>query len=72
MNEFCGILMGYSFKAILFQDHFWHVPVWLPRSQLNPLTPLLDSQEARIEVKSWLCDKNGLFEFLEVKNAEGN
>ena len=69
MNEFIGYLYGYSVKAILFQDHFWYAPVWLPRSQMKNLTPIKEGEEICIAVKEWLCDKNDIPEFTEVDNS---
>lgn len=68
-TQFIGFIVAYSGKAILFQDHFWWSPRWLPRSQLLFVDPATDTDENVIQVKDWLCNKNGLDEFTEVKDG---
>lgn len=62
MNEFIGYLYGWSTRAVLFCDHFWSEPKWLPRSQLKAMAPMQESDEVHIRVMDWICRKNDLKE----------
>ena len=66
-NTFIGYPVAISNKAVLFQDHFWHGPEWLPFSQIE-FNTAPDTNEASVDVAGWLCKKRGLQEFTEVKN----
>ncbi len=56
-------------RAVFFQDHFWHAPEFLPKSQIT-ITYDYDSDEIRLDVAEWLVRKNEWAEFKELYNGD--
>ncbi len=69
-SEFVGYIHAESPLSVLFHGHFWHSPIWLPKSQIQVLmyNPW-ESTEVRVRVKDWLCRRKSLGEFEEVCDA---
>ena len=62
-----GRIIQSSKKAVLFQDHFWHMSEWLPRSQLT-IKEFIGYDEYLLKLSSWIADKKNIHEFEERKN----
>ncbi len=62
--EFLGYIVAGTARAILFQDHFWHEPDWMPRSQIH-ITDDFDSNEVHIKASPWICQQKNIHEFKE-------
>ena len=75
MPQLNGYVVTQTTKAVLFWDHFWHGPLWLPKSQMhewcgNPDSPYV---EVQVVITDWIANKQEppLYEFTErMLNAE--
>lgn len=65
---FIGFIEVETDRALLFQDHFWHEPDWMPKSQVEIMREY-DTHEVKLIATAWICEKKELKEFNEVKNA---
>lgn len=70
MPRFIGYIRAHTDRAFLFQDHFWHHPDWMPKSQIEAAFDP-DSTEVVIEASNWICSKKNIKEFEERKDANG-
>lgn len=68
-NSFLGYIVMTTNRAILFWGHFWHAPIWLPKSNATVRTNL-DNDEVEVRATDWICGKNNMEEFRELDNAE--
>ncbi len=62
--RFHGVILAWTNAAILFQSHWWHHPMWLPKSQVYISHD--DGTSWEVNVRAWLANKNNLDEFSEV------
>lgn len=62
--QFIGYIIGHTERAILFQDHFWHEPDWMPRSQVD-LYFDSESIEVTMQASQWICKQKEISEFQE-------
>ncbi len=69
MPQFLGYIHHDTAKAILFQDHFWHAPEWLPKSHVIVKRDY-DTIEVSVVTMAWITRQTGLREFMERKNAD--
>lgn len=65
--QFIGFIEAETQRAYLFQDHFWHGPEWLPKSQAE-VVEQEGSHEVVIFASSWISSRADLTEFAERKN----
>jgi hypothetical protein len=67
MATFIGYVMAETQRAILFHDHFWKNPDWMPKSQIEMIT---DDQSCELVVVAtpWICGKKDIHEFKERDN----
>jgi len=76
MSEFIGYVLADTNRAILFQDHFWHLPDWMPKSQVD-IIRYHDTLEVQITASAWIVGKKGMREFTErtpedFEDGQGN
>ena len=69
--QFIGYVIGYTNRAVLFQDHYWHKPDWMPRSQIQ-LYFDPDSIEATVYATPWICKQKEISESQERTEEEIN
>jgi hypothetical protein len=65
---FIGYELNSSNRAILFQDHYWEQPEWLPKSAVEIIRNV-DTYEVRLKLASWFSSKNGFREFKYLDNT---
>lgn len=70
-HQFIGFILGHTNKAVLFQDHYWHVPDWMPRSQID-LYYDPESIEATILASEWICGQKKMQEYQERTEEQIN
>jgi hypothetical protein len=63
-HEFIGYVLHETGRAILFQDHYWTGPNWMPKSQTTLFTEP-DTDEVRLHATEWICGKNNVVEFTQ-------
>jgi hypothetical protein len=68
-ERFIGYVEVETAKALLFQDHFWHEPDWMPKSQVEVMRDI-ESNEVVLEASNWICKQKGASEFEEVLAKE--
>lgn len=68
-EQFIGYIEADTGRAILFHDHFWDDPEWLPKSQVE-IFKQEGTHELVVRASDWICGKSGLREF-ERREAEG-
>lgn len=58
---FEGIVEAETPKAFLFKGHYWDKAEWIPRSQSRVVERNKEAvpETMTIEIKAWLCEKNG-------------
>lgn len=68
MMEFIGYIIHDTGKAILFHDHYWSAPDWMPKSQITIHTEI-DTHEVRLVASDWISKQKGIreFEYREVQ-----
>lgn len=66
-ERFIGYIEVETTKAILFWDHFWHRPDWMPKSQITMQRDEM-STEVVVDASPWICKQKGVREFEEVKD----
>lgn len=71
MTEFVGYIEHETGRAWLFQDHFWHEPTWLPKSQTT-VTRFEGTHEISVSCTNWISVQKKLNEFTEIVKHEGN
>lgn len=64
-SHFLGYVLFETDKALMFIDHFWHYPDWMPKSQAQVIRSP-GTQEVEIIATAWICGKKGVEEFTEV------
>jgi len=69
MSQFTGYVIVETQRAFMFQDHFWHIPEWVPKSQTTVINGHADA-EITIKLAGWLVKKNGWKEFTEIKEPK--
>lgn len=69
-HSFVGTIKFQTGKAILFQDHFWEGPEWMPKSQILSTADPSNPQELHIQASQWICSAKGISEFTHINNAE--
>lgn len=69
MTQFIGYVEHETGRAILFQDHFWHAPTWLPKSQ-STVIRFEDTHEIIVTCSNWISVQKNLVEFAEVEQHE--
>lgn len=67
-EQFLGFIAAETPKAILFQDHFWHEPDWMPKSQIT-MVRQEETHEVVIVATPWICGQKNIREFEERKDA---
>jgi len=60
--QFIGYILVSTDKAVLFHDHFWESPDWMPKSQITVASDP-NTQETVIRASDWICGRKGLEEF---------
>ena len=70
MTTLIGYVQATTPKSILFIDHYWHAPEWLPLSQLD-MIPGEESSEVHVHLSAFIVRVKEIREFEERKNAEG-
>ena len=60
MPTFNGTIEAETAKAILFQDHYWDCPTWLPKSQCTITNH--GNGEVTVVASDWICQQKGLRE----------
>lgn len=68
-NTFIGYAVANTPKAILFQDHFWHTPSWMPKSQIEVFRED-DTEELIVKATPWICKQKRLDEFTEYSEED--
>lgn len=68
--EFIGYIIVETPRAILFQDHFWGEPDWMPKSQAEIFRDM-DTHEIRLIASTWISKQKGIQEFTERKATSG-
>lgn len=61
-HEFLGGVVFRTAKAVLFQDHFWEGPEWMPLSQIQ-LVQDAGVAEYSVKASQWICTAKGIREF---------
>lgn len=57
--ELLGVVERETPKAVLFRNHGWNDPQWIPISQIRDSKQTdIDSNEWQMTVAAWLADKN--------------
>ena len=69
MTQFIGYMEHETARAWLFQDHFWHEPTWLPKSQTT-VERFDDTHEIIVTCTNWISEQKNLVEFKEVEKHE--
>lgn len=67
-NQFIGYIHFETARAFLFQDHFWHSPDWMPKSQVT-IRRTDETAEVSVEASNWISEQKGLKEFEERTDA---
>ncbi len=63
MARFIGYVVASTDRAVLFLDHFWSAPDWMPKSQITVLPRDFDSMEVQLDASPWICNQKGIREF---------
>lgn len=69
-ETFTGYVEAETQKAFLFQDHFWHSPDWMPKSQVD-VVRYDDTHEITLVAQPWICGQKGIRECVERVEADG-
>lgn len=67
--QFIGYILATTDRALLFQDHFWHEPGWLPKSQVTVIRDD-ETMETKLVASPWICKAKNLQEFEERMGAD--
>lgn len=62
MPEFIGYIEADTGRAILFHDHYWCQPDWLPKSQAEIIRDP-ETTEVKVIASNWICGQKGIKEF---------
>lgn len=69
MTHFIGYILDDTPRAIIFQDHHWHAPQFMPKSQCT-LIMSDDSTEVQLIASDWITKQKELVEFVEIELPE--
>lgn len=69
-EEFIGYVTTETPRALLFQDHFWENPDWMPKSQIT-ITRSESTNEVQIDASPWICKQKCIIEYSYRDASEG-
>lgn len=63
MPKFIGYVVAETDRALLFQDHYWTAPDWMPKSQVEQYRDPDAPMELQLEASAWICGQKNIKEF---------
>ncbi len=68
--EFIGYVVAETQRAVLFHDHYWENPDWMPKSQVT-FHRSDDTPEVVIKASQWICGQKKIQEFAHRDATQG-